>query len=235
VSDPVTYDLDGAIATVTLDDGKANAFSVPTLRALHEALDQAERDGAIVVLRGRPGTLSGGFDLKTFAAGGDGVFEMLGLGAQLVERLLGFPRPVVAACPGHAMAAGAFVLLASDVRIGVRGDFRIGLNEVRIGLTVPHFVVALAQYRLARPASDRALLTAAIFDPASAREAGFLDQVVEAGALDETALAVANDLAGLVADAHTNTKLRARGALIETVRTSWAEEERSLRELAGVA
>jgi enoyl-CoA hydratase len=235
VSDPVTYDLDGAVATVTLDDGKANAFSVPTLRALHEALDQADRDGAIVVVRGRPGTLSGGFDLKTFAAGGEAVFEMLGLGARLVERLLGFPRPVVAACTGHAMAAGAFVLLASDVRIGVRGDFRIGLNEVRIGITVPHFVVALAQYRLTRPAADRALLTARIFDPEAARDAGFLDDVADPEALDGAVAAATTDLAALTADAHTATKLRARGALIETVRTSWDEEERSLRALAGVA
>ena len=230
MSSPITYDLDGRVATITLDDGKANALSVPTLQALHEALDRAEGDEAVVVLRGRPNTLSAGFDLKTFAAGGDGVLDMLLSGAKLVERLLGFPTPVVAACQGHAVAAGSFILMAADVRIAARGDFRIGLNEVRIGLTVPHFVVALAQYRLTPPAADRALVTGALIGPEDALTAGFVDQVVEPGEVDAVARAVAADLAeGVNAEAHKQTKLRARAAVIEAVRAGAEQEFGALR------
>jgi enoyl-CoA hydratase len=151
MNDPVSYSLEGTIATVTMDDGKVNALSIATLTALHEALDQAERDGAVVLLSGRDGYLSAGFDLKVFAAGGDEVLEMLRLGATLYERMLSHPTPVVLACTGHAVAAGAFLTLAADARIGANGPFQIGMNEVRIGLTMPWFAIELARHRLHRP------------------------------------------------------------------------------------
>ena len=140
----VTYERDERIATITMDDGKVNAFSIPMLEAVHAAFDQAERDGTIVILTGREGYFSAGFDLKVFGGGDVGqVIEMLTLGATLAERILGFATPVIAACPGHTVAAGAFMALAADMRVGIDGPYRIGLNEVKIGLTVPWFVIEL--------------------------------------------------------------------------------------------
>src|ERR1700683_5685832 len=111
-----TYELDDRIATITIDDGKVNAFSVPMLKAIHSAFDQAERDGAIVILTGREGYFSAGFDLKVFAGGDvEQVIEMLTLGATLAERILGFERPGITACSGHTAAAGGVIAVGADL------------------------------------------------------------------------------------------------------------------------
>lgn len=224
MSELARYELDGRIATIEMDDGKVNALSIAMLRTLHEAFDQAERDRAIVVLIGREGYFSAGFDLKVFAAGGEDVVEMLTLGATLTERLLGFPTPVVTACSGHGVAAGAFLLLSVDMRIGADGPFQIGLNEVRIGLTVPWFVIELARQRLHPAHFDRSVVNATMYRPDEAIEAGFLDRVVPPGELRAAALEAANGLASLDPTAHTATKLRARGAALTAIRAAIERE-----------
>lgn len=218
------YELDAGVASIVIDDGKVNAFSVAMLRSLHAALDRAERDGAIVVLTGRDGCFSAGFDLKTFGEGGGAVLEMLTLGARLCERLLSFPTPVVAACGGHAVAAGSFVLLGADVRIGVDGPFQIGLNEVRIGLTMPWFVIALARGRLHPAHFDAAVIRARMYSPAEAVVAGFLDDVVPAGDLRAASVDAASALAQLDKRAYRETKLRAREDELARVRAAIADE-----------
>jgi len=122
--------------------------------ALECAFDRAEDEGAVVLLRGRPGMFSGGYDMAMFSrASGDEMLRTIRHGGELVTRLLAFPRPVVVACTGHAVAQGAFLMLAADVRIGARGPFQIGLNEVAIGLPVPWYGIELARMRLSPPAS----------------------------------------------------------------------------------
>jgi enoyl-CoA hydratase len=229
----VTYERDERIATITMDDGKVNAFSIPMLEAVHAAFDQAERDGTIVVLTGREGYFSAGFDLKVFG-GGDvqQVIEMLTLGATLAERILGFATPVITACPGHTVAAGAFMALAADMRIGIDGPYRIGLNEVKIGLTVPWFVIELARQRLQPPHFSRAVVSATMYGPAEAITAGFLDQVVPADELRAASLAAAATLAELNPQAHTATKLRARGDSLKAIRAA-IETELTLEGLGG--
>jgi enoyl-CoA hydratase len=218
------YELDGRIATVTIDDGKVNAFSIGMLKALHEALDRAERDGAVVVLSGREGCFSAGFDLKTFGEGGERVLEMLTLGATLAERLLAFPRPVVVACSGHAVAAGSFVLLSADLRIAADGPFRIGLNEVQIGLTVPWFAIELARQRLHPAHYDAAVVTARMYAPTEAVLAGFVDRVVAPEELRAQSLEAAAALSELDANAHAATKLRAREDALRRLREAIASE-----------
>ena len=213
---PLTsYDLAGGIATIAMDDGKANALSAAMLAELSGAFEHAEADGAIVLLTGRERTFSGGFDLRCEPAGWP---EMVGAGARLAERILSFPHPVVAACNGNAVAMAGFLLLAADVRIGAAGDFKLGLNEVAIGLAVPHFGVALAQHRLARPYADRCLVTGALLDPQEARMAGFLDRVVAPERLREEALEAARALAAIDRAAHAATKLRVRERALAGVR-----------------
>jgi enoyl-CoA hydratase len=213
-----SYERNGPIATIAMDDGKVNALSVPMLRDLHAAFDRAERDGAVVVLTGRDGCFSAGFDLNVFAAGGEQVLEMLTLGATLAERILSFPRPVVTACSGHAIAGGAFLPLSADVRIGVEGPFQIGLSEVRIGMTVPWFAIEIARQRLHPAHFDRAVVGAAMYSPADAVNAGFLDRIVTAGELRSASLRAAEALAELDPAAHAATKLRARARALEAVR-----------------
>jgi enoyl-CoA hydratase len=215
-----TYELEGPIATITMDDGKVNALSVAMLKSVHTALEQAERDEAVVVLRGREKYFSAGFDLKGFTSGLDGVLEMLRLGATLCERILSFPRPVVAACGGHAIAAGSFLLLAADLRIGVDGPFQIGLNEVKIGLTVPWFAIELARYRLHPSHFDRAVVSATMYSPQEAIAPGFIDRVVPAPELQDASMQAAAQLVELNAAAHAATKLRARANALKALRSA---------------
>ncbi len=202
-----TYALADGIATIALDDGKANALSVAMLAELSAAFDRAEADGAVVLLTGRERTFSGGFDLRTPPEGWP---AMVAAGARLAERILSFPQPVVAACNGNAVAMAGFLLLACDVRIGAAGDFKLGLNEVAIGLTVPWFGIALAEHRLARPYADRCLVTGVLLTPDEARAAGFLDRLVDPAELHDEARAEARALAGVNRTAHAATKLRIR-------------------------
>jgi len=211
----LTYELADDIATIAMDDGKANALSAAMLAELSDAFERAERDDAVVVLTGRERTFSGGFDLRTEPAGWP---AMVAAGARLAERILSFPHPVVAACNGNAVAMAAFLLLACDLRIGAEGDCKLGLNEVAIGLTVPWFGIALAEHRLARPYADRCLNTGALLDPHEARAAGFLDRVVPRERLHAEALAAARMLASVERGAHAATKLRIRARVLAGVR-----------------
>jgi enoyl-CoA hydratase len=218
--DLLTYELRDRVARIALDDGKVNALSIAMLREIHAALDQAEEDKAVVLLTGREGFLSAGFDLKVFREEPERLGEMLRLGADLSERILAFPTPVLIASSGHAIAAGSFLLMSADYRIGVEGPFQIGLNEVQIGLTLPLFVVELARHRLTPPQFDRATVTAHMYGPEEAVGAGFLDRVVAPADLEEAAAAAAAEMAGLNPEAHAATKLRTRGAALEALHTA---------------
>jgi enoyl-CoA hydratase len=214
----VTYARDGAISTITMDDGKVNVVSLAMLRAVHQAFDQAEADGTVVVLTGRPGCFSAGFDLGILRDAPQDARELLRLGATLAERILSFPAPVVAACPGHAFPAGAFLLMAADTRLGADGPFKLGLNEVRIGLTLPWFAVVLARHRLTAPAFDRCAVTGTLLDPRGAVDAGLLDAIVVPDQLAPATRAAAEDLTHVDRAAHAATKLRVRQRVLTELR-----------------
>jgi enoyl-CoA hydratase len=229
VSDgPVRYALHDRIAVLTLDDGKANALSPATIAALRATLDRAEREAAAVLLVGRPGRFSAGFDLNVMTGDLGGVRTLVTAGAELLLRLYLFTRPVVAACTGHALAAGALLLLAADLRLGARGQFRIGLNEVALQLTLPVFAMELARDRLATRLFTASVTQARIFDPEEACDAGFLDLLVVPDELLDTALAHAQRLAALPDPAFARTKLRERGATVDRIRATLAEDIASL-------
>ena len=162
----VNYELDGLVAVVQLDDGKANAISHEMADQINAALDRAERDGArAVVIVGRPGKFCAGFHLPTMQASVESARDLLRVGGDLAVRLFLFPAPVVLAVTGHALAMGAILLMATDVRIGASGDFKIGMNEVGIGMPVPRFATELADDRLSRRHLDAAINLATIYDP----------------------------------------------------------------------
>jgi enoyl-CoA hydratase len=229
MSDLVAYERRGDVSVLTMDDGKVNVFSIPMLNALHKAFDRAERDETVVLLTGRPGYFSAGFDLKVFDGSAEDTLTMLMLGAKLAERILSFPTPVAIACSGHAFPAGAFLLMAADHRVGADGPYKLGLNEVRIGLTLPWFAIVLARHRLTPSHFDHAVVTGTMFDPHLAREAGLLDAVVAPDALADAGLAAAEDLTGVDRRAHAATKLRARKRVLEDLREA-IENERSFWE-----
>ena len=211
----VSYQLDDGIATLTLNNGKPNAISPAVLEQFNAALDQAINDQAVVIITGQPGILSGGYDLKVMKSGREDSANLVAAGSTLSRRLLSHPFPVIVACSGHAVAKGAFILLSADYRIGVQGPFKIGLNEVAIGLAMHDVGHALARYRLHRSMFDRSVITAEMFDPAGALGAGFLDELTSPDALMATARSAAGRLKKLDMVAHRNTKLKARKALLE--------------------
>jgi len=216
----VSYELEESIAILRVDDGRANAVSSELAAAVDEALDRAEKEARCVVIAGRPGRFSAGFDLGVMGQGGDAVRDMVMAGSELAFRLYGFPTPVVMACTGHALAMGAVLLLAGDTRLGAEGEFNIGLNEVAIGMTLPVFAVEFARDRLSTRYLTRAVLEAEIYTPATAVEAGFLDRVVAPEALLDEARAEAQRLAKLDLKAHYSTKLNLRGQTIQHMRES---------------
>jgi enoyl-CoA hydratase len=221
---PVTYTLTDGVAVITLDDGKANAVS-PTLQAsLNAALDQAEKDKAPVVLTGRPGILSAGFDLKILAASGQPAVDMLNGGIELAIRLLSFPTPIIAACPGHAIAMGVFFLESCDYRIGVKGNYRYTANEVAIGMTMPFSTIEILRHRITPAALSRSVLMAEVFTPENAVETGFLDLVVEESELMDTAMNLAKSYLALNMDAHNHSKKRLRAELITAMRDGLAKD-----------
>ncbi|GAB7531898.1 crotonase/enoyl-CoA hydratase family protein [Pseudomonas sp. 3A(2025)] len=217
MTDLVSYHLQDGIATLTLNNGKVNALSPAVLTALDAALDQAIQDRAVVILTGQPGILSGGYDLKVMTSGPQAAIDLVAQGSTLARRILAHPFPVIVACPGHAVAKGAFLLLSADYRIGVEGAFNIGLNEVQIGMTMHHAGIELARDRLRKSAFNRAVINAEMFNPQQALQAGFLDQVVSSEALHDTARQVAAHLQKLNMKAHAQTKLKVRHALLQTL------------------
>ena len=219
-TDLVRYSLEGKTATVTMDDGKANALSHAMIDALLEALARAEREASAMVLAGRPEKFCAGFDLKVMMAGPDSARQLLRRGSELLMKLYGTPIPLVIACTGHAIAGGALVVLTGDVRIGAAGAFRIGLNEVSIGLPVPVLAMELARDRLAASELPRATLGAQLYAPDQAVAAGYLDAVAPADELAARAAQEAARLGALSRMAYRATKERLRGKTIAHVRAS---------------
>jgi enoyl-CoA hydratase len=221
----LSYRRAQSVATIAIDDGKVNVLSLRMIDAINEALDQAQWDQAVVVIGGRPGVFSAGFDLPVLRAGGPDAATMVRRGFQLAERLLAFPFPVVIACTGHALAMGAFLVLAADHRIGAEGPFKIGANEVAIGLTMPQFGIEICRQRLAPAYFQRAVVSAEIFLPEGAVAAGFLDQIVPAQELAATAQAIATRLSTLSMAAHAATKQRVRAETLQGIRRAIEADE----------
>lgn len=220
----VTYELSGEIARIGIDDGKRNVMNERMLAGLHQALDQAEQEARAVLVAGREGVFSAGFDLQVFARRDpEEIHAMMRLGAELALRLFSFPLPVVVACTGHAYPMGAFLMLASDFCVGAEGPYQIGLNEVAIGIAIPVFAIELARATLAPPYYNR-IVTGELLDPEEARRAGYLDRLVAAADIDVVAKARAADLAGVDLAAFRLTKSRVRSETAARIRGAIDQE-----------
>lgn len=228
MSEIVTYRVEGKTAVVAMDDGKANALSDAMIDAVGAALTRAETEASAMVLVGRPERFCAGFDLRVMMSGPDIAKALLQRGSDLLMRLYGSAVPLVIACTGHALAGGALVVLTGDVRIAAAGAFRIGLNEVSIGMPVPVLAMELARDRLTPAALTRATLLAHVHTPDEALVAGYLDEVVAPDQVLPRALAEAARLAGLGRAPFRATKERLRGRTIEHIRSTLDSDMRAL-------
>ena len=220
----VSYTLEGTTAVLQMDDGKANALSPAMVDALVEALRRAEKEASAVVLAGRAERFSAGFDLRVMMSGRDAALALLNKGMELLLGFYGTPLPVVIACSGHALAGGALLVLTGDLRLGIAGPFKIGLNEVAIGLPVPTLAMEFARDRLSKRALTRATLLAEIYDPEGAVGAGYLDALVPAGELVDRAKQEAARLGALSRGAYAATKQLLRKPTIERIRAGLDSE-----------
>jgi enoyl-CoA hydratase len=214
---PVTTTIEDGVAVLRFDDGKANVLSYDAIDAFSVALDRAEAEASAVCIVGREGKLCAGFDLSVMTAGPQAARGLVERGGALLLRIYGHPQPVVVAVTGHALAAGALLVLSCDVRIGADVPAKIGLNETSIGMPLPLFALALAEDRLVRTELTRATLGAEVYDPAGAVAAGYLDRVVPADAVADEAIAEARRLGAYRSQAYAQTKEVLREATIRRV------------------
>jgi enoyl-CoA hydratase len=221
----VSYELQGPVAVVTVDDGKANAISHEIAAAIHDGVRKATGEAGALVLAGRPGRFSAGFHLPTMTSSDEAARGLLKAGADLALELFESPIPVVIACTGHALAMGGILLLSGDTRIGAEGSFKIGLNEVAIGMPVPKFAVELARARLTNAAFTEAINHAHVYDPDAAVVAGYLDRVVPADDVVTASIAHATELVeGLNAKAFAATRVNCRGTQAAAMRHDLATD-----------
>ncbi|MEJ6675204.1 MAG: crotonase/enoyl-CoA hydratase family protein [Polaribacter sp.] len=213
----VSYQSEEKYAIITINNGKANAISHEVIAGLNESLDAAEKENKVVILTGKSGIFSAGFDLKVMTASPESAKELVTKGSKLSLRMLSFSQPIIVACSGHAIAKGAFLLLSADYRIGVEGDFKIGLNEVMIGMTMHNAGIAIAKARLSEVYLNRSVNNAEIYNSKQAVEAGFLDRIVPEEALLLTAIKIAEMSSKLNKKAHAATKLKVRKLHLEAL------------------
>ena len=202
-----TLNKDGNISTITLDDGKANVFSSKMSQDVNQCLDEVATEEGCLIITGKEGMFSAGLDLKTIQSGDtDKIIEMSTAAFKLLARIFSFPRPVIAACSGHGIALGTFLLCCCDYRIGVKGDFMIGANEMRTNMVIPDPILELIKFRVAQSHKYRAILGAEMYSIDKALEAGLLDEIVSPDDLAKTVNEKAKDLATMGHPSYTMTK-----------------------------
>ena len=195
------------ISILTLDDGKANVFSAEMSKQVNECLDQVETEKGCLIITGKEGMFSAGLDLKTIQSGDvDKIMEMSTNAFKLLARIFSFPRPVIAACSGHGIALGTFLLCCCDYRIGVKGDFMLGANEMRTNMVIPTPILELIKFRVNNSHKYRAVLGAEMYTLEQAIQAGLIDEVVNQEGLMKAAKEKAKDLQTMGHPSYSITK-----------------------------
>ena len=195
------------ISIITLDDGKANVFSPKMIQDVNECLDKVPTESGALIITGRDGMFSAGFDLKIISSGDmQATMDMSLSGFKLLSRIFSFPRPILAACSGHGIALGTFLLCCCDYRIGVKGDYMIGANEMRTNMVIPIPILELISHRVTASHKYRAILGAEMYSIQDGVEAGLIDEIVDSKDLMEAAMLKAKDLASMGHPSYTLTK-----------------------------
>lgn len=216
-----TLESNGDVSIITLDDGKVNVFSPDMIEQLNIILDKVPEDKGSILIQGKEGMFSAGFDLKVMQGGDtEAMSKMAAGGFKLLARVFSFPRPVVVACSGHAIALGAFLLCCGDYRVGVKGEYIVQANEVRNNMSIPTPILEISKSRISKAHWYRAILNAEAYNIEDSIEAGYLDEVVEATNLLNRAMEVANDLATLDHPHYKMTKELDQKATLDKILSS---------------
>ena len=202
-----TFRKEEDISIITLDDGKANVFSSEMSQQVNDCLDQVETEKGCLIITGKEGMFSAGLDLKTIQSGDmEKILDMSSSAFKLLARIFSFPRPVIAACSGHGIALGTFLICCCDYRIGIKGDFMLGANEMRTNMVIPTPILELIKFRVNNSHKYRAVLGAEMYTLEKAKEAGLMDDVVNPEDLMQAAMEKAKDLATMGHPSYTLTK-----------------------------
>ncbi len=209
----VTVERRQGVVTAVIDDGKANALTFGTIAELRSAVSASVDENSPLIVAGRNGYFSAGFDLEVIRSGDrDLASSLADEGFLLFREMLSAPVPVLAACTGHALAAGALLLLAADLRIGQPGTYQVGLNETRIGIALPQVAVDMARCRLSTNRLAAATLFASVVTPDLACDFGYLDRIDEHPMA--AALAAAIDIGSVELRAFAKTKRRMNAEIV---------------------
>ena len=196
-----------------MDDGKANALGFEMIAGLRSALATSIAENAPLIIAGREGYFCAGFELQIMRSGDRGrVSSLVTQGSLLFQEMFAAPIPVLAACAGHALAAGALLLLAADYRIGQPGPYKMGLNETRIGIALPQFAVDMARFRLSTNRLIAATLFASILSPEEACDVGFLDRLAPDARI--AAHSLASDLTSIDLSVFAKSKVRINAEIV---------------------
>ena len=207
MTDYATLEKTDDVSVISLDDGKVNVFSIEMLEAMNSCLSEVPKDRGSLVLKGKEGIFSAGFDLKTFASGDiEKISKMSDLGMRFMYDIFTFPRPVIAALTGHTIAMGLFVACGCDYRIGLKGDFVAQANEVRNNMDIPTSIMQIAASRVSKEHAYSVLLHADPYPFPKAVEAGMIDELVDEANFESRIMEKAADLASLGHPHYEKTK-----------------------------
>ena len=215
MSEFTKVEIEDGIATITLDDGKANALGFTMIEHINKALDEAEAAADVIVMTGREGVMTAGFDLKVMRNEPDRVMDLVTQGGQMLVRIYASPKPVLLASTGHGIAAGALLMLSGDYRISMAGDFKYGLNESAIGMVLPPYGMDLARFKLNQKFLDMAVVGAELYGPEMASQIGYTDEVATADKFAARVREKAEYFKTLDAKAYAGNKRHIRQALAD--------------------
>ena len=226
-----TLTKENDISVIKLDDGKANAFSYEMLIQINNLLEKVSRDSGALVITGREGLFSGGFDLKTFATGDmEKVSKMVQLGYRLLLELFSFERPVIAAVSGHSIALGLFIACSADYRIAIDGEYVCQANEVRNNMDIPTPIMEILKARVNKNYFYPAVLHSDPFSVQDSIAAGYIDEVVAEQDFMNRVIEKATELASLPHPFYANTKKSAQ----EDIRQKISDGIKKYEELLGL-
>ena len=226
-----TLSKENDISIIKLDDGKANAFSYDMLSLVNDLLKKVPRDSGALVITGREGLFSGGFDLKTLATGDmEKITKMVQLGYRLLLELFSFDRPIVAAVSGHSIALGLFVTCSADYRIAIDGKYVCQANEVRNNMDIPTQIMEIIRARVNKKYFYSAVYHSDAYSVQDSIEVGYIDEVVSEDQFMKRVMEKAKELATLPHPFYANTKKTAQ----DDVRQKIADAIDKYENLAGL-
>lgn len=212
----------GNIAEVRMNRSPANALNAALVMDLTDGLRQAVADGAdAVVISGQPGMFSGGLDVpELLPLPRSAVREFWELFFGLMRTVGTSPVPMVAAITGHSPAGGAVIAVHCDYRIAAEGDFKIGFNEVRVGLPVPSTILAALTEVVGAGNARRLATLGLLIDPDEARRIGLVDELAAVADVIPRAIDWCRELASLPKVAMNETRRQAKATLLENLAVS---------------